>query len=258
MSLSTELIALVRIAAAGAALLLLPGHLCALALFPWTPQQDFAQEAAVAGSLGLAISIIIGTALATTASGFHLIAYLTVLVCCCIGFGAAALIRIWPTRRRVREQPPTRQPEPSRTPSLFGLPFLISTALILAIAMIGEHVPRSPQEIEQYTEFYLLDERRLIPSTAASVPQQERVRLIIGIINREQGSTDYRIEVRLADLLLWNGELRDVKDGAGSELAIDFRMPAANVDPPQLELFLFRSGDTSPYRYLHLGISDER
>lgn len=206
----------------------------------------------------MAISIIIGTLLTKTASGFHLIGFLTVLASCCIGFAAAALVRNWPTERRLQTQLPVGPPRSRWVVSWYRFPLLAAMGMMLITVTIGEHFPRSSPEMERYTEFYLLDDYRLIPDSASLEPQQESVRLTIGIINKEQSPADYRIEARMADVPLWSADLGYVNYLHTWEQAVNVQLPAMTADGmPQLELLLFRAGEAKPYRSLHLRVPNE-
>ena len=109
-------------------------------------------------------------------------------------------------------------------------------------------------DYERFTEFYILDQNGETTDYPHELKAGESGNVILGIINREQEITRYRIEVRINEII--NTEIGDVvlDNNEKIEELLGFT-PATPGDNQKVEFLLYKNGLTEPYNSLHLWIT---
>ena len=130
------------------------------------------------------------------------------------------------------------------------LSIVLAIITISSIGAFAYNIARPPAT-ERFTEFYVLNTE----GKAADYPKElaigESPSVIIGIVNREQITATYRIEVstglttlnELGPLTLQQGETR--------EEIVTFKPVAAGTDQ-KIEFLLFKSGQAEVYRSVYI------
>jgi len=241
--------------------LFLPGYALIALLFPRKADLDSIERLALSFGLSIAVVPLIGLGLNYTPFGIRLS---PVLFCLSIVTIALALGACW--RRRsipageefaVEFRAAFRSLKESFAASETRLDRILSVILVLSILVaIGMvvYVIVTPKQGEKFTEFYILGPGGKADDYPTSLRVGEEGRVIIGIVNHEYATVEYRLEVRLGDARLTN-ESFPLKHNETWERPFTFQ-PAVVGEDQQLVFWLFKAGanETEPYRSLHLWV----
>ncbi|MFC1906248.1 DUF1616 domain-containing protein [Chloroflexota bacterium] len=133
---------------------------------------------------------------------------------------------------------------------------ILSTILIVAVlTSMGALVyVISKPNIEEFTEFYILD----LKGEAIHYPLELRIselgRVIVGIVNREQTTVSYRVGIRIGEVQNFKVDTITLEYGEKWEEIMNFR-PATVGDTQKVEFLLYKNDESEPYLKLHLWIS---
>lgn len=126
----------------------------------------------------------------------------------------------------------------------------------LALAIIGAlgmliYFIASPGSGERFTEFYILG----LEGEAKDYPELlgvgEEGEVVVGIINREQETTTYRLEVRIGGVINDELALLTLENSERWEGIVGFT-PGKAGDTQKVEFLLYKQGQSEVYRKLHL------
>ena len=132
----------------------------------------------------------------------------------------------------------------------------LSAILILAIAGgLGALIYSIavPATSERFTEFYILAPDRTTENYPVELTVNQEASVIVGLINREQQTTSYRVSVRINGLESEKWAPGDLAEGLKLEQEISFR-PETAGDNQEVEFLLFRQGQSEVYQTLRLFI----
>jgi uncharacterized membrane protein len=213
------------------------------------PQKNgSARFARIALSFGFSIAItsLIGLILNYTSFGIRLYPSLIAIFIFTIAMSAIAGMR----QRGLPEEekisisfslsPPSGQGSLSRILSIILVVVIVGT-----IGTLG-YVIATPKVGEKFTEFYILN----VEGTATNYPKElslgDEGQVTIGIVNREQQTTSYRIEVRIDGLE--NSEVGPLtlEPDAKWEAPLSFKPDKAGENQ-KVEFLLFKTGQSEPY-----------
>ncbi len=190
-----------RIALGLAFVLFFPGYTLIAALFPRKGSLDGIERLALSFGLSIAVVPLIGLALNYTPWGIRLYPILISLL-----FFIVVMATItWYRRLRL---PPEERFAPRlglRVASLAHfwasqarwdkiLAALLALAILGAIGTLGYAISK-PKAGERFTEFYILGVEGKAENYPREVILGQSAKLIVGIVNREQESTAYKIEI---------------------------------------------------------------
>ena len=235
-------------------LLFFPGYTLVAALF--TRKEGMSSIERVALSFGLSIAVVplIGLILNYTAWGIRTESVLYSVA----SFVLITSIIAWLRRGRL--------PEPERFGIEFqmrlpgwgggswnrGISIVLTLTILGALGMLGYAIA-SPKIGERFTEFYIEG----LGGKAADYPEELVVgregKVIVGIINREQETVTYRVEVAIDEVK--NNEVGPVAldhDEKWEEI-IGFT-PGKAGDNQRVEFLLYRQGQDEVYQRLHLWV----
>jgi uncharacterized membrane protein len=251
----------IRIALGLPLVLFLPGYSLIAALFP--RKGDLASIERVALSFGLSIAVVplIGLALNYTPFGIRLSPVLFALSLFTVALALCAFLR----RRRVpaderfkvgfraafSELKASFAANETRLDRILSVILIIS--IIVAISMVV-YVIVTPKQGEKFTEFYILGPGGKADDYPTNLRVGEEGRLIIGMVNHEYATVEYRLAVQLAGDVLCN-ESFPLLHNETWERPFSFK-PTQVGEDQKLEFFLFRVGanESEPYRSLHLWV----
>lgn len=124
------------------------------------------------------------------------------------------------------------------------LSIILIAAVLGALGMLG-YMVAAPRAGERFSEFYILG----LSGKATDYPQDlkvgEEAKVIIGIVNRQQETMSYRIEVRVDGVKHADTERIILDNGARWEGTVAFTIDTPG-DNRRVEFFLYRDGDTEP------------
>ncbi len=241
--------------------LFLPGYALIALLFLRKTDLDAIERIALSFGLSIAVVPLIGLALNYTPFGIRLSPVLFSLAVVTI---ALALGACW--RRRtvasgeafaVEFRAAFSSLKESFAASETRLDRILSVLLVISILVaIGMvvYVIVTPKQGEKFTEFYILGPGGKADDYPTTLRVGEEGRVIIGIVNHEYTTVEYRLEVRLEDARLTN-ESFPLRHNETWERPFAFQ-PAVVGEDQKLAFWLFKAGanETEPYRSLHLWV----
>lgn len=242
-------------------MLFLPGYALIALLFPRKTDLDSIERIALSFGLSIAVVPLIGLGLNYTPFGIRLSPVLFSLAVVTIALAVGAALR----RRRVpageafavefraafKTVMDSFAASETRLDRILSVILLIS--ILVAIGMVV-YVIVTPKQGEKFTEFYILGPGGKADDYPTSLRVGEEGRVIIGIVNREYATVEYRLEVLLGDARLTN-ERFPLDHNETWERPFTFN-PTQVGEDQKLVFWLFKAGvnETEPYRSLHLWV----
>jgi uncharacterized membrane protein len=235
--------------------LFFPGYTLVAALFPGMDDLEGIERVGLSLGLSIAVLPLMGLALNYTPFGITLLSTIVsatsfMLVTCAIAYYRRG--RLSPKERYVVRF--ELDVAGWRSGGLLDRSLTVALAVSI-VAALGTFlfVLAKPEVGERFTEFYLLGLTGKAEWYPTLVLVDQRVSLIVGVINREHADVRYRIERDV------NG--RDAEQIAEIELAHDetweepytFALHEPGEDQ-KVSFLLFKEGEKEPYRSLHLWI----
>ena len=235
-------------------LLFFPGYILITALFPKKTGLDGVERVALSFGISIAIVLVIGFALNYTPWGISLERVL---------YSLSLFIFITSTVAWLRRR---RLPASERFLIEFepgglgwnGSALDKALSVILAISILGTlgvlgYVVAFPKSGEKFSEFYILGLNGKATDYPKEVAVGKTAEVIVGIVNHEQVTASYRVEVRI------NGKKNIevgpvVLDNEGKwEQTVGFT-PNTVGNSEKVEFLLYKDESTDPYLETHLWI----
>ena len=134
--------------------------------------------------------------------------------------------------------------------------------IVLAVIILGtigyfSYVITVPQGQKPFTEFYILGSEGKAHNYPKQLKVGEEASLILGIINREQKTTSYQVEVKIAGVS--NNKLGPVilEHDEKLEQLISFT-PEASGDNQTVDFLLYKQGQSTAYESLLLQVDVDK
>ncbi len=234
--------------------LFFPGYSLILALFPKKHQIDSIERVALSFGLSIAVVPLIGLILNYTSLGITLYTTLYSVA----GFIFAMSLIAWLRSRRLdnseRFNIEFEIGRPTRSGNKWdkALSLVLVVAILAAISVLG-YVLATPKVGEKFTEFYILGPEGEAADYPTTLSVGEQAVVMLGIVNREQGIVDYRVEI-VIDGTAFNeiGIITLENEGKWEEL-VTFSANHSGNDQ-KVEFLLYRDGQSEVYRSIHLWI----
>lgn len=239
---------LLRIIIATLVLILLPGYIASLVFFPQNKAFDFSQRLAVSGSIGLVLTIIMGTLLIEAEVGFYLSTYLPMLLLITLFFAFIA-------KTRSNATIGATMPQWAVSAKSVAL-WLLTIGIITSATIMLLNSAHEPYQAEQYTEFYVLDGTQKIPYTPPLDSDEQDIKLKVGIISHEYAKTSYQIQAKIGDRILFSSSDITLADNEQWQDDLSIEPPKNLSETLPLEIHLFKDGQDLPYRNLHLWLNE--
>ena len=237
--------------------LFFPGYTLMSALFPKRGDLDGAQRLALSFGLSIVVVPLLGLILNFTPWGIRLLPVLiSVLLFIAVMAGLA-----WYRRRRL-------SPE-QRFEVRFGtlswsylwsrqtsLNRALSVLLVLVIIMATGalvYLVKPPQVEEKFTEFYILDSHGRAENYPKVLILGEEAELVLGIVNREQKRTDYKIEITISKEKVAELGPISLADGEKWEQPVSFA-PTKVGDDQKVAFMLYKGSKQQAEQVLNLWI----
>jgi uncharacterized membrane protein len=133
---------------------------------------------------------------------------------------------------------------------------VLFTIMVVAIlGTLGAFVNLVSVPIEErFTEFYALDLNRRTSDYPSQLMAGEEGEVVVGIINREDETTTYRVEVRIGGVLSGKVELMTLEHGEKWEESLGFTSDRTG-DKQKVELLLYnynKQAEGEVYQRLYL------
>ena len=209
--------------------------------------------------LSAAFCIIAGVILDLTPWGITLFPILTAASLFIVISGAIAWYR---SRHSDEELEFTVNIDSNRWQRMAGtdklLSLLLAVALLTAAGSVG-YVLAVPKQDQQFSEFYILT----IDGKAEEYPGQvvagETLELVLGIVNHEDITLAYRVDVIINGVEDKSVNSAPLLDDARWESAISLAINNPGEDQ-KVEFWLYKDGETEPYfeepLFIHLDVSE--
>jgi uncharacterized membrane protein len=236
-------------------ILFFPGYVLMAAIFPRKGEFRGIERMAFSFGLSIVVTPLIGFGLNFTPWGIKLAPILISLIAFIILFSALALYQ----RRKLPAEDvyvPGFDYELPVIKEMSRLDKALSVLLVLAIlstfGMIG--YVRAFPKVEQFTEFYILgpDGKMGGYPTALTVGRQAQVTVVV--VNHEQAAVNYFVQVKTGDYLQSTIQPIVLNNRQELEKPVVFAFYAPH-DSAEVQFLLFRQGDTTPYRSLHIWVN---
>lgn len=237
-------------------LLFLPGYTLIAALFPKRTGMDAIERVALSFGMSIAIVPLIGLVLNYTSWGIRLepVLYSNAV------FVFIASIVAWFRRRRIPEQERFIIEFEFKDFGWSGSKLDKVLSFILAISIMGTvavliYVVAFPKVGEKFTEYYILG----LGGKATDYPKEltigETGKVIVGVVNHEQKTTTYRVEVRINDVKNVEAGPVALENDAKWEDTLAFT-PDVVGENEKVDFFLYKDNSTeSSVEQLHLWIN---
>ena len=136
-----------------------------------------------------------------------------------------------------------------------ALTAILIAAIAGVVGMLGYTIAHPPNP-ERYTEFYLLG----LGGKAADYPEElvvgEEARVVVGIINREQVTLSYRLEIRTGGVITGGIEQVKLEPDQKWEEEVGFT-PGRIGNRQKVEFLLYRQEQDEVYESLYLWVNVE-
>lgn len=239
--------------------LFIPGYSLIAALFPKWGDLDGIERAALSFGLSIAVTPLIGLGLNYTPWGIRLDPILISLTIFTLAMSLIAYLR----RRSLPEGEKYFVPfgefarnigesfkGESRTEKILSIILIIS--IILAISTTV-YIIVKPKQGEKFTEFYILGPDGKASNYPTNLTNGDVGRVIIGVVNHEYATTDYKLLVKVGNRTLKNDTIT-LKNGQKKE--IPFNFTAGNNGQKKMQFLLYKLPDQKKaYRSLHLWLN---
>jgi uncharacterized membrane protein len=239
--------------------LFIPGYSLIAALFPRWGDLDGIERGALSFGLSIAVTPLIGLALNYTPWGIRLDPILISLTIFTMAMCLIAYFR----RRMLPDEEKYFVPlgefskqikgsfeSESRTEKILSIILIIS--IILAISTTV-YIIVKPKQGEKFTEFYILGPGGKASDYPTSLTNGQKGEVIMGVVNHEYATTDYKILVKVKNYTLHNQTLT-LKNGEKKE--IPFNFTAGNSGNKKMQFLLYKLPDQkTAYRSLHLWLN---
>ena len=239
--------------------LFIPGYSLIAALFPKWGDLDGIERAALSFGLSIAVTPLIGLGLNYTPWGIRLDPILISLTIFTLTMILIAYLR----RRNLPEGEKFFVPfgeftrsikesfkRESRTEKILSIILIIS--IILAISTTV-YIIVKPKQGEKFTEFYILGPDGKASDYPTNLTNGDVGRVIIGVVNHEYATTNYKLLVKVGNRTLKNDTFT-LKNGEKKE--IPFNFTAGNNGQKKMQFLLYKLPDQGKaYRSLHLWLN---
>jgi uncharacterized membrane protein len=234
--------------------LFFPGYSLILALFPKKDRMGNIERVALSFGLSIAVVPLIGLILNYTSWGITLYSTLYSVA----GFIFAMSLVAWLRLRSLDKSERFSIEFEINRPTWSGNKWDKALSLILVAAILGAvgvlgYVVANPKVGEKFTEFYILGPEGVAADYPTDISIGEEAVVILGIVNNEQGTIDYRVEI-IVDGTKSN-EINPINlenEGTWEELVT---FPANHLGNDQkVEFLLYRDGQSEVYRSIHLWV----
>jgi len=234
--------------------LLFPGYVLVLALFPKKEGMGGVERVVLSFGLSIAVASLIGLILNYTAWGITLESTLYSIA----SFIFILSIIAWFRQKRLIKEARFSIEFQLTVPGWGGgiwdktLSVILVISILGALGMLG-YVIAKPKVGERFTEFYILGREGKAIDYPEELVVGEEGKVIVGIINQEHETVSYRVEVRINGMK--SNEVGPIvlEHEEERELEVSF-VPQVSGDNQKVEFLLYKQGQTEACQSLHLWV----
>jgi uncharacterized membrane protein len=233
--------------------LFFPGYTLISALFPRRASLDRLEKIALSFGISIAIVPLIGLILNYTPWGIQLYPILISMAIFILCLSLVAWLR--QVRMPEAEKPamtislrPLSRIGQTRTDR--ALSVVLGIVILAAIATLV-FVVTQPRIGEKFTEFYILGQNGKADNYPTQLNLGDSGNVIVGIINREQQTMDYRVEIKIDGVSQAMLGPITLTNDSKSEMKVTFT-PNKVGDNQEVEFLLYKNGQDQFSEELHL------
>jgi len=233
--------------------LFFPGYTLVAVLFPKREGIGGIGRIALSFGMSIIVTALIGIILNYTPWGITPESVLYSLA----SFIFIISIIAWVRRRGLGEGERFGIEFPLRLPGWDGNTWNKTLSVVLVIIILGTlgmlgYVLAMPKVGEKFTEFYILGQERQAAEYPRELKVGDKQRVVVGIINREQKTVSYWVEVRIDGVMnnkvkpivleqdeRWEGEISFVPEMAGKNQKVEFLLYKEGESEPCFEPLYF-------------------
>ncbi|NYB52797.1 MAG: DUF1616 domain-containing protein [Methanobacteriaceae archaeon] len=239
--------------------LFIPGYALIAALFPKRDDLDGIERAALSFGLSIAVTPLIGLALNYTPWGIRLDPILISLTIFTLSMCLVAFLRRKKLTDEERFSVPFSEFMKGMKESFQGeskieriLSIILIISIILAIATTV-YIIVKPKEGEKFTEFYILGPNGTASNYPTNLTTGQNGTVIIGVVNHEYATTDYKLVVKVNNSTL---KQENLTLSNGEKVEIPYTFTAGTSGQKKMEFLLYKLPDNETvYRSLHLWLN---
>lgn len=239
--------------------LFIPGYSLIAALFPKKKDLDGIERAALSFGLSIAVTPLIGLALNYTPWGIRLDPILVSLTIFTLAMATIAFLRrkglsdeekfFVPLGEFTRNIKDSFKGE-SRTERILSIILIISIVLAISTTV---YIIVKPKEGEKFTEFYILGPDGKASNYPHNLTSGQTGSMIIGVVNHEYTTTDYRLVIKVNNITL---KTQNLTLSSGEKVEIPYNYTPETSGQKKLEFLLYKLSDNATvYRSLHLWLN---
>jgi len=254
-------LSLIRIPLGLLMVLFIPGYTLIAALFPKKDDLDGIERLALSFGLSIAVVPLIGLGLNYTPWGIRLTSVVISLAIFTIAMALAARYRrlSLPEEERFsvepRKNPDTLKSEFSagdKTRLDRALTLLLVLSILLSIAALV-YVIVTPKQGEKFTEFYILGPGGKAYDYPTNVTAGNRSTVIVGVVNHEYAAVNYSMQMNLNNFTFLQRDI-ELEHNQTWEQPVSYTIHKIG-DGQKLQFLLYKEGNFTPYRDLHLWVN---
>jgi len=237
-----------RIGFSLAVLLFCPGYALLVALFPKRRELKLIERVAFSLGISIAVVSVIGLSLYYTPLGLGLNSTFittTVITVIAAAIGWYRTGRVSPFEDNPNRLNNVRQ-QLNRLPQIDKTLTVTLAAVIIICAGIFCFVAFIPNEGEQYTEFFILDEQGTTINYPDTFVLGETGRFTLGVISHEENPTAYHIEVTINGSMLISLDTGTLAPEEKWQDTVSFTATQTGTNQ-KVELWLYKQGESQPY-----------
>ena len=250
---------IIRIVLGLPVVLFFPGYTLLSALFPRRESLSGIERFALSFGISMAVVPLIGLILNYTPWGIRLY---PILISLFIFIFSMSVIG-WYRNRKLPQEESVSLCINLKFPSLSQMWSGQSkrdkiVTVVLAVMVIGAigalvYVIKQPRAVEKFTEFYILNDKGKASDYPSTVIFGQSAQVILGIINHENETTAYNIEITLGGKNIQEiGPFNlNAEEKQEQEVTIT---PVQTGDKQKLEFLLYKGDSTNVYESVHLWI----
>jgi len=237
------------------ALVFFPGYILTIALFPRQDALGVIERVAISFGFSVCVTSLFGFVLNYTPWGITLY---PILISLSIFIFAISLVAWLRRRRLVQAERFTLSFTLRLTPwrARTSIDKILSITLIAAILMtVGSlsYAIATPKTGEKFTEFYIVGTEGKAIDYLSELSVGEEGRVTVCITNREHETENYRVDVMMDNIRVYQVELLELKHDETVEEIVVLR-PTKAGDNQKIEFLLYKNGEIEPYLKLHLWV----
>jgi uncharacterized membrane protein len=131
------------------------------------------------------------------------------------------------------------------------LTYALLTLLLLCVAAVG-YIVLNPPMGEKFTEFYVLGPEEKAYNYPINLTAGQNGTVVIGIVNKEQEPVEYKLRIVFDNETLQEKTV-PLTEVQSYKARFTFT-PHATGERKKMEFFLYRKGNNTVYRNLHLWV----